>query len=203
MDRKTLIVGLGSLLLIGVVAMGVIFFGKPETFRGTSYVEPYPSASDFALTRVDGSSFQLSEKRGNIILLFFGYTSCPDVCPTTLAELNQALGRLSEEDASRVQVVFITVDPGRDTPERAQTYVNHFNSSFIGLSGTQDELSKVWNDYGVYRDIVEDASAAGYNVNHTARVTLIDADGNLRVSFGFDVPVDDIVHDLKLVLKEK
>ena len=203
MDRKILMVGFGSLLVVGIVAIGVILFGKPENFRGTTYVEPYPSASEFLLTREDGTNFQLSEKRGDIVLLFFGYTSCPDVCPTTLAELNQALGKLSEEDAERVQVVFVTVDPARDTPERAQAYVNHFNTSFIGLSGTEEELSKVWDDYGVFREIVDGESAAGYILNHTARVTLIDVEGNLRVSFGFDMPVDDIVHDLKLILKEK
>jgi protein SCO1/2 len=141
--------------------------------------------------------------RGDIILLFFGYTSCPDVCPTTLAELNQALGRLNDEDVNRVRVIFVTVDPERDTPERTQTYVDHFNTSFIGLSGTETELSKVWEDYGVYREIVDGSSAAGYIVNHTARVTLIDGNGNLRVSFGFDTPVDDIVYDLNLILKEK
>ena len=203
MDRKILMVGLGSLLVVAIVAVGVILFGRPENFRGTTYVEPYPPASEFVLTRDDGTSFQLSEKRGDIVLLFFGYTSCPDVCPTTLAELNQALGMLKEEDAGRVQVVFITVDPERDTPERAQAYVNHFNTNFVGLSGTEDELTKVWDDYGVFREIVDGESAAGYLINHTARVTLIDGDGNLRVSFGFDMPVDDIVHDLKLILKEK
>ena len=203
MDRKILMVGLGSLLVVGIVAVGVILFGKPENFRGTTYVEPYPPASEFVLTRDDGTSFQLSEQRGDIVLLFFGYTSCPDVCPTTLAELNQALERLNDTDANRVQVVFITVDPERDTPERAQEYVDHFNTSFTGLSGAEDELSKVWDDYGVFREIVDGESAAGYLVNHTARVTLIDGDGNLRVSFGFDMPVDDIVHDLKLILKEK
>jgi len=203
MDRKILFVGLGSLLLIGIVTVGVFLFGKPANFRGTTYVEPYPLASDFELTRADGSSFQLSEMRGDIILLFFGYTSCPDVCPTTLAELNQALGRLNEDNVDRVQVVFITVDPGRDTPERTQNYVDHFNTSFTGLSGTEAELSKVWDDYGVYREIVDGSSAAGYIVNHTARVTLIDGNGNLRVSFGFDTPVGDIVHDLNLILEEK
>jgi len=203
MDQKILMVGLGSLLIVGIVATGVILFGKPETFRGTTYVEPYPPASEFVLTRDDGTSFQLSEKRGDIVLLFFGYTSCPDVCPTTLAELNQALEKLKDEDADRVQVVFITVDPERDTPERAQEYVNHFNASFVGLSGSEEELSKVWDDYGVYRAIVDGESAAGYLVDHTARVTLIDGDGNLRISFAFDLAVDDIVHDLKLILKEK
>ena len=202
MDRKILLVGLGSFLLIGIVAVGSVLFGKPESFRGTAYVEPYPPASEFALTRDNGTSFRLSEMRGSIVLLFFGYTSCPDVCPTTLAELNQALEKLDEIDAGRVQVVFVTVDPERDTSERTQEYVNHFNSSFVGLSGTEAELSRVWNDYGVYREIVEGTSAAGYLVNHTARITMIDGNGNLRVSFGFDAPVDDIVHDLKLALKE-
>ena len=201
MDRKTLMVGIGSFLLIGIVAAWAILFAKPASFRGTTYAEPYPSASDFALARADGSSFQLSQTRGKIVLLFFGYTSCPDVCPTTLAELNQAMGQLGA-DADKVQVVFVTVDPERDTPERAQEYVNHFNPSFIGLSGTEDELTKVWQDYGVFREIVEGTSALGYLVNHTARVTLIDADGNLRISFSFEMPVDDIVHDLKLILEE-
>lgn len=202
MDRKLFFVGLGSLLLIGLVAVGVVLFGKPESFRGAAYVEPYPPASDFSLTRNDGVSYQLSQKRGEIVLLFFGYTSCPDVCPTTLAELNQAMEKLNKNDADRVQVVFITVDPERDTPERTQEYVDHFNPGFIGLSGTEDELSRVWDAYGVYREIVDGTSAAGYLVNHTARVTMIDGDGNLRVSFGFDTPVEDIVHDLKMILKE-
>jgi protein SCO1 len=203
MDRKTLMVGIGSFLLIGIVAAGTILFAKPDGFRGTYFDEPYPPAAEFALEQSDGTSFRLSQMRGQVVLLFFGYTSCPDVCPTTLAELNQAMGRMRENEADRVQVVFVTVDPDRDTSERAQEYVNHFNSGFIGLSGTEEQLTKVWNDYGVFREIVEGTSALGYIVNHTARVTLIDADGNIRISFSFDTPVDDIVHDLKLILKEK
>lgn len=203
MDRKILFVGIGSILLVGVVTLAVFLFGKPASFRGTTYVEPYPVASDFELDRVDGSSFQLSEMRGKNVLLFFGYTACPDVCPTTLAELNLALEKLTEDDENRVQVVFVTVDPERDTPDRAQTYVDHFNTSFIGLGGSESELTKVWADYGVFREVVDGSSAAGYLINHTARVTLIDGDGNLRVSFGFDTPVEDIVHDLRLILKEK
>jgi protein SCO1/2 len=201
MDRKTLLVGIGSFLLIGMVAVWTILFSKPAGFRGTIYAEPYPPAPVFALTRADGTRFLSTQTRGEVTLLFFGYTSCPDVCPTTLAELNQAMGQLGGE-ADRVQVVFVTVDPGRDTPSRVQEYVNHFNPDFIGLSGTEEELTKVWSDYGVYREIVEGTSALGYLVDHTARVTLIDPDGNLRISFSFETPVDDIVHDLKLILKE-
>jgi protein SCO1/2 len=200
MDRKLFLVGLMSFLLIGAVGAGVFLFSKPASLRGTTYAEPYPVAPEFELTRANGNTFQLSEQRGKIVMLFFGYTSCPDVCPTTMAELNQTLRELGSQ-ADQVQVIFVTVDPQRDTPERVQEYVDHFNPSFIGLSGSEAELSKVWSDYGVFREVVEGKSAAGYLVDHTARVTLIDQQGNLRVSFPFDTPVEDIVHDVELLLK--
>ena len=203
MDRRTLLVGFVSLLLIGAVAAGVFLFSRPAAFRGTMYGEPYPQAPEIELTRDNGARFRLSEMRGNVVLLFFGYTSCPDVCPTTMAELKQALETLDKKDAEQVRVLFVTVDPERDTPERVQEYVDHFNPNFIGLSGMESELVKVWNDYGVFREIVRGNSAAGYLINHTARITVIDRDGNLRLSYAFDTSVDSIVHDLKLLLKEK
>jgi len=200
MDRKTLFVGLASVLLIGAVAAGIVLFSQPVSFRGTTYTEPYPPAPEFELTRGDGTSFRLSETRGKVVILFFGYTSCPDICPTTMAELKQALDKLGEDRAKEVQVVFVTVDPKRDSPERVQEYADHFNSAFIGLGGSEESLAKVWSDYGIFRLEVPGISAAGYTVDHTARTTLIDGQGNLRVSFGFDTPVDDIVHDLKMLL---
>ena len=202
MERKTLLVGLILFLIIGVVAAGVFFFSQPANFRGTTYGEPYPVAPEIELTRANGSDFRLSEARGEVVALFFGYTSCPDICPTTMGELNQALEKLGDR-SDQVQVLFVTVDPERDTPQRVQQYVNHFNTDFIGLSGSEPELAAVWNEYGVFREIVDGTSAAGYLVNHTARVTLIDQQGNLRVSFGFDAPVEDVVHDLDLLLKEQ
>jgi protein SCO1/2 len=117
-----------------------------------------------------------------------------------MAELKQALDQLGS-DADQVQVLFVTVDPKRDTPERVQEYVNHFRPDFVGLSGTETDLAKVWNDYGIFREEVKGSSAAGYLVDHTARITLIDKQGNLRVSFPFDTPLQDIVHDLKLLVK--
>jgi protein SCO1 len=200
MDRKTILVGLIVFLLIGLVAAGVFLFSKPDTFRGTTYAEPYPVAPEIELTRANGTTFRLSEMRGKVVALFFGYTSCPDVCPTTMAELKQALDKLGKQ-ANQVQVLFVTVDPKRDTPQRVQEYVNHFNPDFIGLSGSEAELAKVWNNYGVFREVAESTSAAGYLVSHTARVTLIDQQGSLRVSFPFDTPVEDVVHDLKLLLE--
>jgi protein SCO1/2 len=201
MDRKILLVGLNAFLVIGAVALGLFLFSKPETFRGTTYAEPYPVAPDIQLTRAGNDTFQLSETRGKVVALFFGYTSCPDVCPITLGELNRALEELGDQ-ADQVQVLFVTVDPKRDSPEGVQEYVDHFNPGFIGLSGSEAELAKVWHSYGVMREVAESTSAVGYLVSHSARVTLIDPQGNLRVSLPFETPVEDIVHDLKLLLKE-
>jgi protein SCO1/2 len=202
MDRKTLLIGIGSFLFLLAVGVAVFVFAKPASFRGTTFAEPYPVASEIDLTRSDGSRFRLSELRGDVVLVFFGYTACPDVCPTTLAELRQALSELNARDVERVKVVFVTVDPDRDSPERVQEYVAQFNPAFIGLSGSKTDLEKVWAEYGVYREIADEQSAAGYIVNHTARVSLVDQQGNLRISFSFDAPVEDIVHDLKLMLKK-
>ena len=200
MDKKTLLVGVLSLVVIGVTAAGVWMFGSGRELRGAAYAEPYPPAPGFELTSGNGNDFRLSEMRGNIVLLFFGYTTCPDVCPTTMAELKSVTDRLGPEKAKNVKVLLVTVDPGRDTPQRMQEYVNHFNKDFVGLTGTQTELSRVWSDYGIFRQIVDEGSASGYGIDHTARVTLIDQDGNLRASYGFDTPVDDIVHDVRLLL---
>jgi len=200
MDRKILWVGLGALSLIALVAAATLLFSRPASFRGTAYGEPYPVAPEIELKQSDGEVFRLSDQKGKIVLLFFGYTSCPDVCPTTLAELKLVHEQL-ESRAGNVQVVFISVDPEHDTPEAIQGYVSRFNPSFVGLTGSMDELTGVWDGYGVFREIVETDSALGYIVNHTARVILVDADGNLRLSYGFQTPVDDIVHDLKILLK--
>ena len=200
MNTRVIQVGLGLMSLIGVVMAVVLYFPKADIFRGTLY-DPALPAPEIELTQDNGSSFRLSEMRGNVVLLFFGYASCPDVCPTTLSELrkvNEELGK----DAGQVRVVFVTVDPERDTPEKIQKYVSIFNPSFVGLSGSLDELAPVWKDYGVYREVEQvSSSATGYLVNHTARVYLIDPDGNLRLSYGYGTPTEDIVHDLKILFK--
>jgi protein SCO1/2 len=201
MDRKILWVGIGALWIIAIAALATFVFGKPAAFRGTSYVEPYPPAPQIELTHASGETFRLSDQKGKIVLLFFGYTSCPDICPTTLAEMKLALEN-SGEQAGSVQVIFVSVDPERDTPEVVQRYAEHFHPSFIGLSGSPSELEKIWKDYGVFRESVQmENSEVGYIVNHTARTILIDADGNMRLSYGFGTPVEDMVHDIRLLLK--
>ena len=201
MNHKLLKIGLWIFLLVGVVGILVMFVQSPAKLYGGE-LNPALPAPDFSLARHDGTQFQLSQYRGKIVLLFFGYTSCPDVCPATMAELRQALSELKEMDAAQVQVVFVAVDPDRDTPERIQEYANHFNEDFIGLSGSIEELQTIWDAYGVYREIEESESVSGYLVAHTARVYLVDKAGNLRLTYAFGTPPGDISHDLKILVKE-
>jgi protein SCO1/2 len=199
MDKKILWVGISSAFVVLIATLLTFMFSKSATYRGTEYGEPYPPAPQIELVKSNGETFKLSDQKGKAVLLFFGYTSCPDVCPTTLAELKSAMEGVKA--AEQVQVVFISVDPKRDTPEKIQQYVNNFNENFIGLSGSMSELETIWSDYGIFREEVQSDSAFGYTVNHTARVYLIDLDGNLRLSYGFQTPAEDITHDLNLLLK--
>lgn len=199
MDRKTILVGLAIFTSIAVLIFAAILLKRPDTFYGVEYQRPL-AAPEITLTRDNGEIFRLSGQKGKAVLLFFGYTFCPDVCPTTLAELKQVYDGLGD-NAQFVQVVFITVDPGRDTSQKIQEYVNRFNPAFIGLSGSETELEGIWKNYGIFREIVPGTSPADYGVDHTARISLIDPDGNLRLSYGFQTPVDDIIHDVELILE--
>lgn len=200
MNRRVLQVGLGLLVLIGVAMAFLLLLPKDTSLRGTEFVPAKP-APEIELTQGNGSSFQLSELRGQVVLLYFGYTFCPDVCPTTLSDLRRVKSDLGD-DSSRVRVLFVTVDPERDTFEKVGEYMALFDPSFIGLSGSTDELERVWDAYGIYREETEfPNSASGYLVNHTARVYLIDQDGNLRLSYSYGTPPEDIEHDIKILLQ--
>lgn len=189
-------------MIVATAAALSVIFAKPPSFRGASYGEPFPPAAEIELTKAGGETFRLSDQRGKVVLLFFGYTSCPDVCPTTLAEMKLVMDELDELD-ERVQVVFISVDPDRDTPEKAQAYVEHFNPAFLGLSGSMQQLEPVWNAYSIYRESVESDSAFGVIINHTARTFLVDPQGNMRLSYAYQTPVEDIVHDIRLLLEQE
>lgn len=199
MSRNLILAGVGALLGLALIAAAVI--ARPYTYNG-SLIEPPTPAQDFTLTSGDGSLYRLSDQKGKVVLLFFGYTTCPDVCPATLSEMKQMRDRLGDQ-ADKVEFVFITVDPQRDTPERIGQYAAAFDPSITGLSGTEAELEPVWNGYWVYRSISKQESAAGYLVDHSARTYLIDKSGNLRLTFAFGTPVDDILQDVRHVLKLK
>ena len=201
MDKKITFVGLISLAVVALAIALNMFFFKPASFRGTAYADPLVLAPDFTLKEANGGDFQLQANHGKIVLLFFGYTYCPDVCPTTLAELKVVMEKLNGK-ADKVQVVFVSVDPGRDTSEEMQKYIERFSPSFIGLSGSEEELAPIWDDYGVFREVVERTSETNYIINHTARVTLIDQNGNMRLSYGFQTPPEDIAHDIEILLNQ-
>ncbi len=201
MERRTIYVGLAIFVVIAGFIAAAILLKQQDSLRGVEYQQPL-AASEITLIRADGKTFRLSEQKDKIVILFFGYTFCPDVCPTTMADLKQVYNGLGG-NARSVEIVFITVDPGRDTSEHMQDYVDRFNPSFIGLGSSEAELESVWKNYGVFREIVPGTSPTNYSVNHSVRITLIDQNGNLRLSYGYQTPVDDILHDIKLLLTSR
>ncbi len=170
---------------------------EPE-YHGTLWPTPQEVA-DFTLTSASGP-VSLSDYAGKVVLLYFGYTFCPDVCPGTLADLSYVLRELGR-DADQVQVLMITVDPERDTPAQLAEYMGHFHPSFIGLSGTEAEIAAVAAQYGVFYQRHEGTAATGYLVDHTARVFVIDQNGKYWLSFPFGMEREQMKSDLQNVLR--
>lgn len=155
---------------------------------------------DFVLNDQEGRPYRMSDQLGQVVLLFFGYTSCPDVCPTTLATWRRVHEMLGE-DASNVEFVFVTVDPERDTTERLGLHVQAFNPNFVGLTGDQDDLARVYDIFDIFYEIDESTqSALGYLVNHTATTFVVDQEGQWRLRIPYGTPAEDIVHDIKQLL---
>lgn len=170
--------------------------------RSGAFDPPRP-APDFSLPAASGSEFRLSRHLGKIVVLTFGYSSCPDFCPTVLAELAQVRERLGSA-ARRVQVVYVSVDPERDTPTRLRGFTEQFDKTFLGLTASTDQLAPVWKAYGVsvVRRELPGSQPPTYLVHHSASVFLIDGAGRLRVMAPFGTPSDDVLHDIQLLLKE-
>ncbi|MCB9419716.1 MAG: SCO family protein [Ardenticatenaceae bacterium] len=162
-------------------------------------MENVVTITDFTLMTAGNVPITLSNFTDRYVFLYFGYTFCPDVCPATLSELAQVRRELGSM-ADRVQVIMITVDPDRDTPEVMQSYVNHFDPTFIGLSGSQAEIDAIGQTYGIYYEKHEGTAATGYLIDHTARVFLLSPDRNTLISYPFATPPADIVADLKWLL---
>jgi len=156
---------------------------------------------DFSLPDSSGHVRTLADYKGKVVVMVFGYTHCPDVCPTTLAELSQALQQLGPDDAKRVQVLFVTVDPERDTPALMAQYAAAFNPTFVGLRPADDaQLKQVTKDFRVYYAKVPGTTADNYTMDHTAASYVFDTTGKLRLFARDGQGVTPWVHDLKLLL---
>ncbi|NDY92566.1 SCO family protein [Ideonella livida] len=153
------------------------------------------------LTDPEGRRRSLAEFKGKVLVVFFGYTQCPDVCPTTLAELAAVRQQLGP-DGARVQGIFVTVDPERDTSEVLRHYVGSFGSDFVALRGTLEETQAVAKEFKVFFAKAQGKTEGAYTVDHTAGSYLFDAQGRVRVFSRYGAGAEALVHDLKLLLQE-
>lgn len=174
--------------------------GKPQfqaiDLTGADY------AKDFALAGPDGVKRTLADFRGKVVAVFFGYTHCPDFCPTTMAELGQ-VKQLLGPDGSRLQAVFITVDPERDTAENLKNYVTAFDPSFVALRpDTQEQLAAMAKDFKVYYKRVEGKSPGSYTMDHSAGMYLYDPQGRLRLYTRYGTEPEVLASDIRLLLKQ-
>ena len=193
-----------AVLLVGAVVVwsvinGRLPFGAP-TFHGTVIQSP-DVVADFTLTASTGEQISLSDLRGQVVLMYFGYTFCPDACPTTLNELKKVPPALGDR-ADEVQVVMVTVDPQRDTPEVLREYLSYFDPSFLGLTGTEEEVLAAATPLGIYFSAHEGSAATGYLVDHTTSVLAIDKDGYLRLLYSFETPGEDIAADMRHLVRQ-
>ncbi|HEY0488462.1 MAG TPA: SCO family protein [Telluria sp.] len=162
--------------------------------------EPARAAPAIGLQGTDGKPFDLAKYRGKVVVLEFGYTHCTEVCPVSLASLAQARTLLGA-DAAKLQVVFVTVDPARDTVARLHGYLAHFDPGFIGVTGSAAQVDAVLKAYGIAAKRMGGGSEAGYMMSHSSYLYFIDTRGMLRAMMPFGRPATDIAHDVRLLLR--
>ena len=162
--------------LVPALALVALLAAMPEADADSRTA---PAGGEFTLRSVEGP-VRLDDLRGKVVLLFFGYTSCPDICPLSLARIGACLSSLEEEQAQRVSALFITLDPGRDTVERMRQYAGFFHSGIIGLSGDVEEIDDVTARYGItWERKAAPESALGYSISHPDTILLVDTEGAL------------------------
>ncbi len=163
----------------------------------------HPIGGNFRLTDHHGQPFELASLKGSIVLVFFGYSSCPDACPTTLSKLSRAMARLGA-DRARVKTLYISVDPDRDTPDVLKADLENFDLDALGLTGTRAQLDQVVKQFGASYSVVPmPESAAKYTIMHTTFVYVLDADGRTRTWFPYEATVDEVVAGLRSMLDDR
>jgi len=191
MHRRTV------LTLLAAAALAACDAGKPS-FKNTD-VTGADYAKDIALTDHTGKARTLADFKGKVVTVFFGYTQCPDVCPTTLTEMKGVLEKLGP-DAARVQVLFVTIDPERDTQALLASYVPAFDPSFLGLYGSAEATAKIAKDFKVFYQKVPGKTPGSYTMDHSAGSYAYDPQGRLRLFLRHGQPIDGLVNDIKLLL---
>ncbi|MDD5249143.1 MAG: SCO family protein [Rhodocyclaceae bacterium] len=188
-------------LALAVLAMILSSCGEPAKFNATD-ITGADWGKDFALIDHNGKPRRLADFKGKAVVLFFGYTQCPDVCPTTLAAMRDTM-RLLGADAARVQVLFATLDPSRDTPHLLAQYVPWFDPSFLGLWGDEQTIAATARDFKVYYAKQPGAEPGSYSIDHTAASYVFDPQGRLRLTIRHGEAPERIAADLRQLLAGK
>lgn len=190
---------LGSL---GLIALSALLIGVAACHRAPPARTDRPDfGGDFSLTNQHGQPFQLTQLRGKVVLLFFGYTFCPDMCPMTMAHVLDVLKHLGPARADVVPV-FISLDPQRDTPPVVKTFVTHFGPDVIGLTGSPPDIARVARQYHVAFNVV-DPDSKDYLINHTTAIFLIDRQGVLRNYVAYNEPTDRLAAAVQAMLQDR
>lgn len=194
-----------ALLAVAVLLGGVWLYARlksPFAYYGTTY-DARPPAPDIRATDQNGKPFSLASLRGREVALFFGFTHCPDICPLTMNYLQKTRAALPPAQRDNVRVVFVSLDPARDTPAKLKDYVGFFGPGVTGLNIPEPALSGVAKSYGVGYQKASVRSANDYQINHTAATYLIDPQGRLRVLYDYTQlsQVDRVARDMQEVLR--
>lgn len=190
------------------IVLGIVFMG----LMGVAVAKPLPIntrlGGDFQLPSTlkgedgePGKVASLSDYHGKVVLLNFGYTSCPDICPMVLARMTQIVKRLGE-DAAEVQGVFVSFDPERDSAARLSEYIPYFNKGFVGFTGSEEQIAAAAKQYGVIYMPQRGESAAGVLFSHSDFIYLLDRQGRVRALFATDEPLEKMVKDVRGLIKE-
>lgn len=172
---------------------------EPLEFHGSD-ISGTGLGSDMAIPDTSGQLRTIKDYRGKVVVVFFGFTQCPDVCPTALAELAHTMDLL-EEDADDVQVLLISVDPERDTPEILSQYMASFNPSFVGLRGDEQQLNQAAQSFKAYYAKAPGPNPDDYTMDHSASFYVFDKKGEVRILLSGDSPAEEIADDIRLLLK--
>jgi protein SCO1/2 len=191
---------LGCLLLAGAVQVTPAKAGAQSPLKSGTF-DPPRIAPAFSLSGSDGAEVKPERFRGKVMVLGFGFTHCPEVCPTTLAKLAKVRKRLGAE-ARDLQVLYVTVDPERDNPGQLRAYLANFDPTFIGGTGTPAQLAQVYKDYGITATRWPTKDPAVYGFEHSSFVYLIDREGRIRAMVPYGKSADDIAHDAAILLEK-